>query len=77
VADTPKKKPEYSLAQARKEIKRAIVQRGPFSHNICSLVLRHVSQVHGLKAANSLVDELSLKALFGICKEKEDDNKEV
>lgn len=60
-----------TIKQARKDIREAIRQRGQYSHNICSCVLRQVDEEHGREKANDLVDQFDLTGLFGIHK-KED-----
>ena len=63
-----------TIAKAKKQIVSAIMQNGPFSHNIVSLVLMGVSRDHGVPAANALVDEFRLTKLYGIHKVKEEKN---
>jgi hypothetical protein len=60
--------PEKVLADAKKNIKMAIKQNGPYSHNIVSLSLNMVSKHLGAVSANSLVDEFKLDKKFGIYK---------
>jgi len=54
--------------QAIDGIKRAIRQRGQFTHNIVSIILRQVDEKFGRDAANAIVDELKLAKKFGITK---------
>lgn len=56
------------LDKARADIEKAIEQDGPYSHNICSLVLAAVYDKLGRKAANKLVDEFDLDTIFDIQK---------
>jgi hypothetical protein len=60
--------PEQVLADAKKKIKMAIKQNGPYSHNIVSLTLVMVSKQLGTVSANSLVDEFKLDKKFNIYK---------
>ena len=60
------KKPSLTIEDAKRQIVKAIRQNGTFSHNICSLVLRSVADVHGRKAANDLIDEFDLTDLYDI-----------
>lgn len=57
---------------ARRKIETAIEQDGPYSHNICSMALLAVAQAEGKKAANKLIDEYGLEALYKIRKEDND-----
>lgn len=57
-----------TMDEARATIKRAVDQAGPYSHNLCSIVLSMVHQWHGLAAANALVEEYGLEDLYGIRK---------
>jgi len=64
-------KGEITLAEARRAIREQIEERGQFSHNMVSIVLRQVSKRYGYTAANGLVRDLELEAEFGICEAKE------
>lgn len=55
---------------ARQTIERAIDQNGPYSHNVCSMALMAVAKADGKKAANKLIEDYGLDALYGIQKVK-------
>lgn len=57
--------------EIRDQIEEAIEEDGQYTHNIISCNLRIAEENYGRKFANSLIDDLDLKALFGIEKEKE------
>ncbi len=54
------------LIKAREKIETAIDQNGPYSHNICGLVLSSVVQDHGFETANELIEEYGLEFLYSI-----------
>lgn len=56
---------EEILQKAKEQIDRAIDRNGPYSHNIIGLVLNDVSAKLGRRAANSLIEEFDLEALYG------------
>ena len=58
------------ITEAEKKITKSLLQDGPYTHNIISLVLRDLSQKVSLKAANKIVDSFGLSA-YGIHKVKE------
>jgi hypothetical protein len=58
------------VAWAKQKIEKAIDQSGPYSHNICSMALLAVVEADGKEAANNLIEEYRLDALFGIQKVK-------
>ena len=60
-----------TIKEAKKKI--MAIEDGPYSHNICGLILRQVSKEHGVGAANKLIDELDLHDLYGISKVQEKD----
>jgi len=53
---------EVELKKARKVIKKEkpYIDIKPYSHNIISLILQHVSKTCGNKYANQLIDEFYL-----------------
>lgn len=51
---------------ARRKIETAIEQNGPYSHNICSMALLAVAETEGKEAANKLIEEYGLNALYQI-----------
>jgi len=53
---------------ARRKIETAIEQNGPYSHNICSMALMSVAAAAGKDAANKLIEEYGLDALYQIRK---------
>ena len=53
---------------ARRKIETAIEQNGPYSHNICSMALLAVAEADGMDAANKLIEEYGLDALYQIRK---------
>ena len=53
---------------ARRKIETAIEQSGPYSHNICSMALLAVAAVEGKDAANKLIEDYELDALYRIRK---------
>ncbi len=57
---------------AREEIEQAIEDRGPYSHNIISCVLRLIASRWGYKETNDFIDEYDLTRRFGIAKRKEE-----
>lgn len=64
---------QKDLEEANKTIDKHVLQRGQYSHNIISLVLRDVAKKHGYEVANNLVDEHNLELIFGIPKVELDD----
>lgn len=62
------KKTPLKVLHAR--IQDALDTDGGYSHNIISIVLRHISSEHGVKAANEAIEEFDLEDL-GWEKEKE------
>lgn len=56
---------EKEIKVAKEKIEKAIIQDGPYSHNIVGLVL---SGLNDKKAANKLIDEFELDELYGIQK---------
>ncbi|NIV29749.1 MAG: hypothetical protein GWN58_09665 [Anaerolineae bacterium] len=57
-----------TLDEAREVIAPQVQLQGPYSHNILSILLRKAAKEHGYRAADALVDEFELTALFGIPK---------
>nr|MBI3612635.1 hypothetical protein [Nitrospirota bacterium] len=53
---------------ARQKIETAIEQNGSYSHNICSMALMAVAEADGKAAANKLIEEYGLDALYQIRK---------
>jgi hypothetical protein len=53
------------MEEAREKLQANVgyVDVKPFSHNIISIVLRRVAEVHGHDAANELIDEFDLEDL--------------
>lgn len=65
------KKPTMEDIEGAKEsILRAVQEDTPYSHNICSVVLRVVWQKFGIKYANSLITECGLDSKYGFQKLK-------
>lgn len=62
------------IGEAKRLIKRAIDQNGPFSHNMISLTLRSVDKDLGTKYANQLIRRFKLTEKYGI-EPKDLDNK--
>jgi hypothetical protein len=66
-----------SLDEAREQIRKAIRQKGPFSHNIVGLVLSGVASEHGTVQANALIQEFNLTRVYGIHPVKEEEAKPI
>lgn len=58
------------VKETRDRIIKAIIQNGPYSHNICGLALSSLAKKHGDAEADKLVDELNLESIYGIQKSK-------
>ena len=57
---------EQFMSDARKRIRKALDQAGPYSHNIAGLVLSAVAERFGKQAANELIEEYALDDIYGI-----------
>ena len=58
--------PQPAPVSPAEQIVRAIAQKGQYTHNILTLVLRGVARKEGIEAANALVQRFSLAKLFRI-----------
>lgn len=68
----PASERETKIRQAARKIEEAIAQNGAYSHNIIGLVLSQLAAEVDYAAANQLVDEFYLTALYGIYKVEKD-----
>jgi hypothetical protein len=57
-----------TIEEHKANIQHAIRQRGQYTHNIISMVLRQVATEFGYAEANKLVDEFKLTRRFSIPK---------
>jgi len=62
------------LLWAREKIGLALDQNGPYSHNICSLVLSKIAQQFGNASANKLIHDFELDKIYQIMPVKETNN---
>jgi hypothetical protein len=56
-------------AKIRADMRRNLLNVGPYQHNIISLTLRGIATEYGTQIADDVVDEFRLDRLFGIQQE--------